>query len=75
MAALSAATVLAPAPQTSPAWLEDSPAAEASIARYNQAAERMLRISDLTWKLCVALFVLVAAAWLLGVLPGAVRLV
>ena len=56
------------------AWLGDNSAADASIARYLAAGEGMRVIADVGWKICAALFVLVAVAWAVGVLPGAVRL-
>ena len=52
----------------------DSPAVDASIARYRLAGERVRGLADVVWKLCVGLMVLVALAWTLGILPGAVRL-
>jgi hypothetical protein len=54
--------------------LGDNAAANASIARYYKAGERMRVIADAGWKICVAFLVLIVAAWVLGVLPGAVRL-
>ena len=60
---------LAPTPS-----LADNPATEASIATYLGSAERMLAVTDLTWKLCAALLVLILVAWAAGILPGAVRL-
>ena len=60
--------------QPTAAWLGDTLAANASIAAYVRAGERMLLLMDATCKACVALFVLVALAWVVGVLPGAVRL-
>ena len=56
------------------ASLRQSAAVSASIARYNLAAERTLTLSNLLGIISVGLFVLVAAAWLLGLLPGSVRL-
>jgi hypothetical protein len=55
------------------AWLADSPVANASIARYLAAGDSMRSITAIGLWVCVALFVIVAAAWLLGVLPMAVR--
>jgi hypothetical protein len=60
---------------TSAAWLGlENPAADASIARYLRAGEDMASLMDWGWKTCAVLFVLVAAAWVLGFLPGAYRL-
>jgi hypothetical protein len=56
------------------AWLVDNPAANASIARYLSAGELMQSVMDVTWKLGAVLFILVLAAWVLRLLPGAVRL-
>lgn len=55
--------------------LSERPGARASIEAYIDAGNRMLIVMDLTWKACVVLFVVVVAAWALGTLPGAVRLV
>jgi hypothetical protein len=56
-------------------WLGgENAAADASIARYLSAGEDVARFMDLGWKICAVLFVLVAAAWALGILPGAYRL-
>ena len=52
----------------------ESSAVSASIARYNLAAERTLTLSNVLVIVSVGLFVLIAAAWLLGLLPGSVRL-
>ena len=59
------------APQPS---LADNPAAQASIATYIGSAERMLAVTDLTWKVCAGLLVVILIAWATGVLPGAIRL-
>jgi hypothetical protein len=61
---------LAPAAQQ----LSDDSAVAASIAAYLGAGEHMQTLVDLTWKIGAVLFVLVALAWLLGVLPIAVKL-
>jgi hypothetical protein len=53
--------------------LGDNPATDRSIAAYNQAGESMRGLMDLVWKISVALFVLLVAAWLVGVLPIAVQ--
>jgi hypothetical protein len=52
---------------------EHSPAS-ASIHRYNLAAERTLVLTKVLGMLSIGLLVLIVAAWLLGLLPGSVRL-
>jgi hypothetical protein len=47
---------------------------QASIDRYLGAGDQMAGVMDATLKVCGGLFVLVLAAWALGVLPAAVRL-
>jgi hypothetical protein len=59
---------------STPTWLAESAAADASIAAYLKAGERMRLIMDLTMIVCVGLLLLVIVAWTMGVLPGAVRL-
>ena len=54
--------------------LAGSPAATASASRYVASADRVLALSDLGWKLCVGLVVLIVVAWAVGALPAAVRL-
>ncbi len=54
--------------------VDQSAAVSASIARYNLAAARTLTLSNLLLRISVGLFVLIAAAWALALLPGAVRL-
>ena len=54
--------------------LADSPTDMASAARYAASGERALSLSDLGWKVCLGLVVLLVVAWAVGVLPGAVRL-
>jgi hypothetical protein len=56
------------------AWFGDGSAESASIARYNLAAARTLTLSNVVGTIGVGLFVLIALAWALGLLPGAVRL-
>jgi hypothetical protein len=56
------------------AWLVESAAAETSITHYLAAGDRVAGLMDVTWKLGIALLVLVVVAWAIGVLPGAVRL-
>jgi hypothetical protein len=48
---------------------------DASIARYLGAGDQMLGVMDLTFKVCIGLAVVVIAAWAIGLLPAAVRLV
>jgi hypothetical protein len=52
-----------------------SAADQASIDAYLGAGERMAVLMSLVWKLCVGLIGLTLVAWILGVLPVAVRLV
>jgi hypothetical protein len=66
-----AVVIVPPGRQSS---LADNPATQASIAAYLGSADRMLAVTDLTWKVCAALLVIVLVAWAAGVLPGAVRL-
>jgi hypothetical protein len=54
--------------------LSASAAIDASIDAYLGAGDGMAMIMGLTLKVCAALIVLIAVAWALGVLPGAVRL-
>ena len=49
-------------------------AVNTSIARYLAAADRVRILTDVGLKVCVALLVLVALAWAIGLLPGAVKL-
>ena len=65
------AVVVQPTRQRS---LADSPATQASIAAYLGSAERMLVVTDVAWKVCAGLIVLILVAWTAGVLPGAIRL-
>jgi hypothetical protein len=73
MVALTSDSALAvhSAPQPS---LADNPATQASIATYIGSAERMLAVTDVTWKVCAGLLVVILIAWTAGVLPGAIRL-
>jgi hypothetical protein len=57
------------------AGLIDRPETRASIGAYVDAGNRMLTVMDMTLKVCVVVFAVVAVAWALGILPGAVRLV
>ena len=54
--------------------LADRPTAAAGIARYVASGQRVRDVMDLVFKACVGLVVLIALAWALGVLPGAVKL-
>ena len=56
------------------ASLGERAAVSASIARYNLAAERTLMLSNFLGIVAVGVIVLTAIAWLLGWLPGSVRL-
>ncbi|MDQ6672634.1 MAG: hypothetical protein M3069_18155 [Chloroflexota bacterium] len=60
-----------PAPAGSPGI---SAAANTSIDAYLGAGDGMASIMGSTVIVCAALLVLIAAAWAIGVLPGAVRL-
>ncbi len=64
--------VTTPAAPTAPLGI--SAAANASIDAYLGAGDGMARIMGLTLMLCSVLIVLIAAAWAIGVLPGAVKL-
>jgi hypothetical protein len=66
-----AVVIVPPGRQSS---LADTPATQASIAAYLGSADRMLAVTDLTWKVCAALLVTVLVTWAAGVLPGAIRL-
>ena len=46
----------------------------ASISRYLASADQMAGFSGVVWKVCLALIVLILAAWVLGLLPLAVPL-
>ena len=47
---------------------------QASIDAYLGSAERVRVLADVVWKVGVALVAVLVLAWVLGVLPGAVRL-
>jgi hypothetical protein len=66
-----ASVVLEPVRQPS---LADASETQASIAAYLGSAERMLAVTDVAWKLCAGLMVLIVVAWAAGVLPSAIRL-
>jgi hypothetical protein len=74
MVGLTAAPPIAVLEKPDAAWLGDNAATDASIAHYLSAGDSIATLMDLTWKICAALFVLVAVAWAMGMLPGAVRL-
>jgi hypothetical protein len=59
-------------PAQTHAQLGSSAVVDASIAAYLGAGDRMAMIMGLTMKVCGALIVLLALAWALRVLPGAV---
>ena len=65
---------LAVSSDSAPPRLVDTPATNASIVAYLESGERIRRLTDVALKVCVAILVLVALAWALGVLPAAVRL-
>jgi hypothetical protein len=46
----------------------------ASVAGYLASGDRMANLAGVVWKACVPLILLILAAWVLGVLPVAVRL-
>jgi hypothetical protein len=56
------------------AWLGESAAADANIAAYLNAGDRMRVIMELTMIACAGLLLVVIVAWAVGLLPGAVRL-
>ncbi len=47
---------------------------QAKIDAYLGAGERAAVLFDAVWKVCAGLMVLTAVTWVLGLLPGAVRL-
>ena len=51
----------------------DNAATDASIAAYLGAGDRMASAMGIVMKLCAVVAVLLAAAWILGFLPIAVR--
>ncbi len=51
-----------------------SAASQASIAAYLASGDRMSDRMQLGWKLCLAAMALVALAWVMGLLPIALRL-
>lgn len=68
----AAATGSVAEPQTTVRLLDDA-ATEASVAAYLAAGERMGVFVDICWKVCAGLMVLVALAWVFGLLPAAVK--
>jgi hypothetical protein len=63
------ATVAAP-----PAHTPDDGPYDVGVTAYLASADRMLVVADVVLKGSIALALLVLAAWVLGLLPGAVRL-
>jgi hypothetical protein len=59
------------APASNAEWLA---ASNAGIEAYLSAGDHMAMIMDITGKIGMGLIALIALAWALGVLPGAVRL-
>jgi hypothetical protein len=55
------------------ASLTDTPATASTLA-YLESGESIRRLTDVALKVCLAVILLVALAWVLGVLPGAVKL-
>jgi hypothetical protein len=74
MVASSAASAVALTEQPPAAGSVDSPTTTASIAKYLESGERTRELMALAFKVCVAVLVLIALAWMLGILPGAVKL-
>ena len=68
---VTAVGVAPAAPASNPDWLA---ASNAGIEAYLGAGDHMAMIMDITSKIGMALVALIALAWALGVLPGAVRL-
>jgi hypothetical protein len=62
------------APTNAPLTPVSGAGVDESTAGYLAAGERAAMVMDVVWKVCVGLFVLLALAWALGVLPVAVRL-
>jgi len=65
------AVVAAPLP---PGAVDTAATPEAGTIAYLASGERVGLLMDAAWKLGLGLFALLAVVWLLGVLPGAVRL-
>jgi hypothetical protein len=74
MVVVSPEATIAGAARREPTGFGEHSAVSASIARYNLAAARMLTLSNRVVMIGIGLFVLTATAWVLGLLPGAVRL-
>ena len=74
MVASSAPSAIALTKQPPSVGAADTPSTSASIASYLESGERTRGLMALSLKLCVAVLVLVALAWMLGILPGAVKL-
>ena len=73
MVASNAAVAIALPEQPSSADFVDTPATLASIAGYLASGERTGEVANLAFKVFTGLLVLIALAWLVGVLPGAVK--
>jgi hypothetical protein len=63
-----------PATTATSAPLQFNAETDQHIASYLAAGDRVATFMSLTLKLCAVLLVLIAVAWVLGVLPGAYRL-
>ena len=74
MVASTGAPSIAVPPPSNQSSLVDNSATDASIAAYMASGEHVRGLMDLVWKVCLALAIVVALAWVFGVLPGAVRL-
>ena len=74
MVVSTGAPAVAAAQPLSQSNLADTPTAAASMARYVASGQGARDVMDLVFKACVGLVVLIALAWALGVLPGAVKL-
>jgi hypothetical protein len=74
MVASSAASSLAVGEQVSSAGVADTSSTTAGAAAYLASGERVRELTDLAVKVSAGVFVLVALAWAVGVLPGAFKL-
>jgi hypothetical protein len=74
MVASSVASAIAVEAQPPLADLTETPATTASIAAYLNSGERARSLSDVALKVSMVALVLIALAWALRVLPGAVAL-
>ena len=57
-----------------PVTVQYDAATDAHIKNYLAAGDRVAGFMDLTMKVCAVLLVLLAAAWVIGILPAAYRL-